>query len=106
MKILLNIIGILIFFLNRFAGRTDKTTKPSIGYWFRDNWCELLIVALFDTALMILVILGGLEFNFEKIAPMLPDGVKIAGDLALCLLVGLVFAWVTYVGYKKIVKGE
>jgi len=37
---------------------------------------------------------------------MLPDGVKIAGDLALCFLVGLVFAWVTYVGYKKIVKGE
>jgi len=52
---------------------------------------------------MLLVINGGLEFNFEKIAPMLPDGVKLAGDLALCFLVGLLFAWGFYVGYKKIV---
>jgi hypothetical protein len=37
---------------------------------------------------------------------MLPDGVKLIGDLALCFLVGAVFAWVTYVGYKKIIQGK
>ena len=53
---------------------------------------------------MLLVINGGLEFNFEKIAPMLPEGVKLAGDLSLCFLVGLLFSWLVYVGYKKIIK--
>lgn len=104
MKILLNVIGIAIFFLNRFSGRKNKDAPVSVSYWLKDNWEQLLIVALFDVALMLLVFFGGLEFNFERIAPMLPDGVKLVGDSALCFLVGLVFAWVTYVGYKKLFK--
>ena len=103
MKIILNILGVLIFFLNRYAGRKDKAQPFSGKKWLKENWEQLTIVALFDVSLMLLVINGGLEFNFEKIAPMLPDGVKLAGDLALCFLVGLLFAWGFYVGYKKIV---
>jgi Kef-type K+ transport system membrane component KefB len=106
MKILLNALGILIFFLNRYAGRTDKAQPFSGKKWLSENWEQLTIVALFDVALMLLVINGGLEFNFEKIAPMLPEGVKLAGDLSLCFLVGLLFAWLVYVGYKKMVKGK
>jgi hypothetical protein len=34
---------------------------------------------------------------------MLPEGVKLAGDLALCFLVGLVFAYLGYEAYKKLV---
>ena len=105
MKIAMNLLGIMIFFLNRLSGRTNKEEPLSWKYWFRDNWIELAIVGLFDVALMLLVVLGGLEFNFERIAPMLPDGVQLVGDYALCFLVGLVFAWVTYVGYKKMFKG-
>jgi len=104
MKVILNVLGVLIFFLNRFAGRKNKTAPVSAKYWLKDNWEQLLIVALFDVALMLLVVLGGLELNFEKIAPMLPDGVTLAGDAALCFLVGLLFAWATYVGYKKLFK--
>ena len=104
MKILLNVLGILIFFLNRYAGRTDKAQPFSGNKWLKENWEQLTIVAFFDVALMLLVINGGLEFNFEKIAPMLPEGVKLAGDLSLCFLVGLLFSWLVYVGYKKIIK--
>ena len=106
MKVLLNALGILIFFLNRYAGRTDKTEPFSGKKWLKENWEQLTIIALFDVALMLLVINGGLEFNFEKIAPMLPEGVKLAGDLSLCFLVGLLFSWLVYVGYKKMVKGK
>lgn len=106
MKIALNVLGILIFFLNRYRGRTDKTKAFDPIYWLKNNWVELLIVALFDVALMLLVVFGGLEFNFEKIAPMLPDGVSLVGDMALCFLVGLFFAWGTYEGYKKITKSQ
>lgn len=106
MKILLNILGVCIFFLNRFAGRKDKDAPVSAKFWLKDNWEQLLAVSLFDVALMLLVINGGLEFNFEKIAPMLPEGVKLAGDLALCFLVGLIFAWLVYVGYKKMIQGK
>ena len=99
MRIILNVIGILIFFFARLQGR-DKSQKFSAGFWLKDNWEQLICVTLIDVALMLLVIGGGLEFNFEKLT-WLPDGVQLAGDLALCFLVGLVFAWAGYVGYKK-----
>ena len=104
MKILLNIIGVIIFFLNRFVGRKDKNKELSISFWIKDNWGELLIIALFDLALMMLVFIGGIELNFEKIAPMLPEGMKIAGDGAMCFLIGLFLAWAFYRGYQKIIK--
>jgi hypothetical protein len=106
MKILLNVLGVMLFFINRFAGRKDQTAPISVKFWLKDNWEQLICVTIVDVVLMLLVITGGLEFNFEKIAPMLPDGVKLIGDLALCFLVGAVFAWVTYVGYKKIIQGK
>ena len=108
MKILLNVglnvLGIAIFFLNRLAGRKNKATPVTAQYWLKDNWEQLLSVLLFDVALMVLVFQGGLQFNFEKLAPMLPDGVQLAGDGALCFLVGLLFSWGIYVAYKKAVK--
>lgn len=103
MKIALNVIGILIFFLVRLGGRKDKGTPFSVKFWLKDNWEQLCAVLLVDIALMLLVFQGGLQFNFEKLAPMLPDGVQLAGDSALCFLVGLLFAWGVYVGYKKAV---
>lgn len=103
MKIALNIIGVLIFFLVRLAGRKNTSEPLSIKFWLKDNWEQLGAVVLFDVALMLLVFQGGLQFNFEKIAPMLPDGVQLAGDSAMCFLVGLLFAWGIYVGYKKMV---
>jgi hypothetical protein len=90
----------------RFAGRKDKDAPVSAKFWLRDNWEQLAVIAFFDVALMVLVIQGGLQFNFEKIAPMLPDGVQLAGDSALCFLVGLFFSWGLYVGYKKMVQGK
>ena len=104
MKIVLNIIGVLIFFLSRFVGRTDKSKQLSISFWLKDNWGELTIIALFDIALMMLVFIGGIELNFEKMAPLLPEGVKLAGDGAMCLVIGLFIAWLFYRGYQKVIK--
>ncbi len=103
MKITLNVLGMLIFFLVRLGGRKDKNTPLSGKIWLRENWEQLSAVVLIDVALMLLVFEGGLKFSFEKIAPMLPDGVTLVGDSALCFLVGWLFAWGVYVAYKKVV---
>ena len=104
MKILLNVIGILIFFLNRYVGRKDKTAEPSIKFWLKDNWAELVIITLFDAALMILVVFGGLKFDFSKLLPSLPEGLTLAGDMAMCFLIGLFLAWTFYSIIKKKVE--
>lgn len=104
MKILLNIIGILIFFLNRFNGRKDKTAEPSVKYWVKDNWPELLTITLFDLALMILLFTEGLQIDFEKLFPSAPEGIAFTGDLAVSFFIGLIIAWAVYSLFKTKVK--
>jgi hypothetical protein len=38
---ILNIIGMLIYFIQRYAGRRNKT-KFSFKFWLNDNWPELV----------------------------------------------------------------
>lgn len=102
MKIALNIIGILIFFLTKFATRKDKDAPVSASFWLKDNWEQLIAVALFDVALMLLVFTGGLQLSFEKLT-VIPAWLQVTGDGAVCFAVGAFIAWAAYTGYKKIV---
>lgn len=105
MKIVLNIIGILIFFLSKYSGRTDKSKEPSPDFWIKDNWEELAAISLFDIGLMLLVFQGGFNLNFEKFTS-LPEWVQIGGDSAVCFAVGLVVAWKGYEWYNKFIKSK
>jgi|WetSurMetagenome_2_1015567.scaffolds.fasta_scaffold00003_147 hypothetical protein len=99
MKILINIFGIAIFFLGRLSMRKDKNKPLSRKYWIISNWEQFAAIALVDASLMIFVFQGGLKLNFEKLT-FLPDAIQLAGDLATCWLVGLVFSYLVYEGYK------
>lgn len=102
MKILINILGIITFFFVRFANRTDKTVEPSLSFWIKNNWEQLICISLIDIALMLLVFQGGLQISFEKL-PGLPTWVQIVGDGAMYYLVGLVFSYFGYEAYKKLI---
>lgn len=102
MKILINILGIITFFFVRFANRTDKTAQPSLKFWFKDNWEQLICITLIDIALMLLVFQGGFKISFENL-PGLPTWVQIIGDSAMYYLVGLVFSFFGYEAYKKLI---
>lgn len=102
MKILLNVIGILIFFINRFANRSKKTVAFSFKFWIRDNWEQSATILLFDIALMILLSKEGLNIDFTQLA-FLPPWLQLIGDLAASFIIGLLGAWIIYCGYKKIV---
>lgn len=105
MKILLNVIGILIFFLTRFSNRNDKTKEIDPIFWLKDNWEELLTVLLFDIGLILLVFQGGFNISFEQIAS-LPEWVQLGGDSAVCFAVGLVVAWKGYEWYNSLIKSK
>lgn len=102
MKIFINVIGILIFFINRYAGRKDKTKDPNIKYWLKDNWEQLTVIALFDIALMILMSKEGLNIDFSKLE-FLPNWLQFTGDLAFSFVLGVAGAWLAYCAYKKLI---
>jgi hypothetical protein len=104
MNWLFNLLGIVIYFLLRYNGRTDQTTKLSIGFWFKDNWAELLGILLFNILLMSLFVVGGVTIDLTKLLPSLPDGVAFVGDAAICAFIGLVLAHGVYELFKSKVK--
>jgi hypothetical protein len=89
MKILLNILGILIYFINRYAHRGDKNKPFSVRFWLRNNWPELSTTLLLDIALMILLFAPGTEINFDQILSELPIKIKVPGSWLMAFLLGL-----------------
>jgi hypothetical protein len=101
LSIVLNLLGILSFFLNRFEKRTDKVKEPSLAYWWKDNWAQLMNILIWDVALMLLVMFGGLHVDFTKLAPTIPSWITVVGDGALSFGIGLFGAYAGYMLIKK-----
>jgi len=104
MNWLLNIIGILIYFINRFARRTKKTVAFSFKFWIQDNWPEVSTVILLDIALMILLLGEGTHVNFDDLLSKLPFGLSVAGEPFLAFLLGLGLSSLFYKLFRKKVK--
>ena len=100
---ILNGIGVLIYFLNRFGNRKSKG-KFSFKFWFADNYRELFTTLLFDIALMLIVMMPNVSVNFDKlIAENIPFGLVIDPDVAkaiLCFLLGLGLSSLFYKYYQ------
>jgi len=101
MKILLNVLGILIYFLNRYASRSDKSKPFSFSFWIKDNWPEIATVVLIDAALMLLLFAPGTEVNFDEMLSKLPIGVKISGTYLMSFLLGLGLSSLFYSVFKS-----
>jgi len=101
MKVLLNLLGILIYFLNRFAGRRQKDKSFSLVFWLKDNWPEFTVILLVDVSLMILLISNDISFDM---ASMLPEWVVKAGDLTAAWVLGLGLASFIYSLIRKKIK--
>lgn len=100
---ILCMIGILVYFMNRYANRVNKT-KLSIKYWWRDNSPEFFSTLLLNIALMILIHLPDTEVSFTKVFEELPFGLKLAGVPTLSFLLGLGLSAVFYTLFKTKTK--
>jgi len=91
---ILNLIGMLIFFINRYYGREKKTIKFSLKFWFKDNFQEFSTTILFNLAAMIILHMKNVPVD-SAIAQM-PDWIKVFGLPGLCFFLGLGLAWTAY----------
>ena len=93
MKILLNFLGIMIYFLGRFQGRKQKDKTFSITFWVKDNWVELLIILLVDISIMLLLITNDISIDA---AQFVPSWLVKIGDIGIAWLVGFGLAALIY----------
>ncbi len=94
-------MGTLAYFLNKYVGRKDKTKAPSISFWIKDNWAQLLLAFIFDLAAMILVMDAGTTVDVTNWLNQLPIGIVVPGKLLLAFGCGFGLGWGAYNLLKK-----
>lgn len=105
--IIINIIGVLVFFLNRYSNRKVKD-KFNAWFWLEDNMIELAATLLINVAIMMILCLTEVEVNpSEFVTKYIPFDIiatGYAGKMLVSFLTGLVFASLAYGTIKRIKK--
>ena len=101
---ILNLIGVMIYFINKYANRKNKT-KFNGKFWFRDNWPELACTLLLNIALMLLLMQPETNINIDElIKENRPFSLQLAVKPFFSLLLGLGLSAVFYKMFKSKTK--
>jgi hypothetical protein len=65
-SIILCTLGIASYFLNRYANRKDKVKEPTLIFWWKDNWPELVQILLFTFSGMIIILMPGTTISIDS----------------------------------------
>ena len=98
---ILNLIGVMIYFINKYANRKNKT-KFNGKYWINDNWPELATTLLINIALMLLLMQPETNINIDEwLKANVPFALQIAIKPLFSLLLGLGLSAFLYGMFKK-----
>lgn len=92
--ILLNVLGIAIFYIFRYKNRTVKN-EFSLKFWIKENAPELLATLLINFALLLLLLHPSTDPT-EYLLNLLPKGLIVVGKPAMALAIGVYFAWMLF----------
>jgi hypothetical protein len=93
---LLNFIGILIFFINRFFKREDSSTSFDLKFWILDNFQEMSTTLLLNLAFMLLIQLAIKQNSIEVLFAKLPEWLTFLGLPGICFSLGAGLSWTLY----------
>ena len=98
---ILNLIGVMVYFINKYANRKNKT-KFNGKYWLNDNWPELATTLLINIALMLLLMQPETNINIDEwLKDNVPFALQIAIKPLFSLLLGLGLSAFLYGMFKK-----
>ena len=88
--IVLCVMGLALFFLRKYAGRTDKTAEPNWKFWWNDNKVDLISAVLVVTILMTLMLMGSISLDLDTLVKdySIPYIVILSPKLAISAIIG------------------
>ena len=96
--VIFNILGIVICFLTKYNSRREHDKTFSLKFWLNDNWPELTIIALFDIAIVGLLLLGDIQISVTE---LIPEWIAVVGNNAISFILGLGLSATIYSIFKK-----
>jgi len=85
------LMGLALFFLRKYAGRTDKVKEPDVKFWWKDNKVDLLSAVLAVTILMTLLLMGSIVIDL--------DGIMKQYEIPFVLIASIKPAASAFIGY-------
>lgn len=104
---ILNLIGIVAYFIGRYSNRKNKTIKRSASFWLNDNWPELTQTLLLNIALMIILEMDAVEVKLDSFFSENIPYISIdpaVGKAIIALGLGLGLTALIYSAFRKKVK--
>jgi len=97
---ILNLIGIIIWFLTKFSNRKNSS-KVTFSYWFSHNWSRLISTLLLNAAFMLILMLPDTQIDLTEVIAKynIPFGLVLATKPTISLALGL---GLTAFLYKKV----
>lgn len=83
---ILNLIGIVAYFIRRFTNRKNKT-KGNWNFWLKDNWPELSQTFLVNIGLMLILMMPEAQVLVDKFfETQIPLGISIPATLGKAIV--------------------
>jgi len=98
---LLNFLGILIFFINRFFDRKKQTEPFNWKFWLADNWQEASTSLLLNLSFMLLITKAINTGEIVTILQKLPFWLTLFGIPGVCFALGAGLSWSLYEMFKS-----
>lgn len=95
MNWILNLLSILVFFINRFFFRKKKTVAFNTTYWIADNWPELAMTLILNLIFMLLMGTSEATEALETL-PASIAWIYFFGKPGLSVVLGLGLSWAAY----------
>jgi Na+-transporting methylmalonyl-CoA/oxaloacetate decarboxylase gamma subunit len=103
---ILALLGMAIYFLGKFAKRTDKVKEPSLSFWLKDNWPESVTSVLATIAIMIIFTNKDSQFDLSSIIGGIPFIVSLPVNMVISLAIGYLNSLIFYKMFENKLDGK
>ena len=97
---ILALVGIMIYFITKYAKRRKKTIGFNLKFWAQDNWPEIIVSLLATYALMVIFMSDDAVFDLDYLIQKIPGVVSLPIKMVVSLLIGFGNSALFYAMFK------
>ena len=101
---ILAFLGIMMFFITKYAKRNSKHKAFSFGFWLADNWEETVVSIMATFVLMIMFLSPEAQFDTNAFFEKVPFITALPTKMVVSFLAGFSNSFLIYAMFRNKTK--